>query len=399
MNNSGIQGFFAHKSNLITYGLIALAYVLVIALFITVLTQNGPPQENTMASKADLQGMNSSVSDLSTRMKQVERDIKKAMTCETGWQKFQDSCYYFTSKYNWMKARSTCVSRHADLVVITSDEEQKFVSGHTGSMPYWIGLSDIEEEGKWTWVDGTDYASSYKSWMPNEPNDENNEDCAYLTNGNWNDKKCTHSDFFAVYRFFTQKSNLITYGLIALSYVLIIALLITVLTQNGPLQTNTMASKADLQGLNSSVSDLSTRMKLVERDAKKATTCETGWQKFQDSCYYFTSVKSNWMKARSTCISKHADLAVITSDEEQKFVSRQTGSIPHWIGLNDIEEEGKWTWVDGTDYTSSYKSWMPGEPNDTENNEDCAHLWDGRWNDKKCTHSDFMALCEKKLGV
>ncbi|XP_073478621.1 hepatic lectin-like [Aquarana catesbeiana] len=200
--------------------------------------------------------------------------------------------------------------------------------------------------------------------------------------------------------FFTQKTNLITYGLIALSYVMVIALFIIVLSQKSPSQMATMASKNDLQSLDSTVGNLSLKMKQIERDVKKATTCETGWQTFQGSCYFFTSARSNWNKARTTCVMKQADLAVITSVEEQNFISRQTGDQPYWIGLSDIEEEGKWTWVDGTDYASSYKAWMPNEPNNNDNNEDCAHLWlKGKWNDKKCSHAEYTALCEKKLGV
>lgn len=206
--------------------------------------------------------------------------------------------------------------------------------------------------------------------------------------------------FSEKWRLLTQKSNLLTYGLIALSYVLVIVLFIIVLSANPSSQTNIMASRSDLQSLNSTINNLSSKMKQIEQNAKKATTCEIGWQQFQTSCYFLTSRKSNWMKARSTCVSKHADLAVITSEGEQKFLSGKTGSNPHWIGLTDNEEEGKWTWLDGTDYASSYKSWMPNEPNDDNKNEDCAHMWtNGNWNDKKCSHDEFFAVCEKKIGA
>ncbi|CAI9599908.1 unnamed protein product [Staurois parvus] len=181
---------------------------------------------------------------------------------------------------------------------------------------------------------------------------------------------------------------------------MVIALFIIVLSQKSPSQMATMASKTDLQSLDSTVGNLSLKMKQIERDTKKATTCETGWQPFKGSCYFFTNLRSNWMKARSSCVIKGADLAVITSEEEQNFISRQTGDQPYWIGLNDIEEEGKWTWVDGTDYASSYKAWMPNQPSDSDKNEDCAHLLSkGKWNDNKCSHAELMALCEKKLGA
>ncbi|XP_068130528.1 hepatic lectin-like isoform X2 [Hyperolius riggenbachi] len=196
----------------------------------------------------------------------------------------------------------------------------------------------------------------------------------------------------------SQKSNLITYGLLSLAYILVIALFITVFSQNST-SGNELASKRDLVSLNSSVGAMASKMTQIEKDVKKITTCETGWIEFEGSCYFLTSTKSNWMKARSACVGKNADLAVITSENEQKFLSAKTGNTEYWIGLTDNEEEGKWTWVDGTQYSSSYKSWKPGEPSQS-GNEDCAHMWTkGLWNDKICTHEHYFAICEKKIGI
>ncbi|XP_075715664.1 hepatic lectin-like [Rhinoderma darwinii] len=126
-------------------------------------------------------------------------------------------------------------------------------------------------------------------------------------------------------------------------------------------------------------------------------TCDTVWQLFEGNCYFFSNSKSNWHKARTMCLYKSADLLVIDNENEQKFISGKTGNTPYWIGLNDIEEEGNWTWVDGTDYKSSYKSWMPNEPKNTFRSEDSAQvLMGGNWDDKYCSDSSY-AICEKKV--
>ncbi|XP_063787576.1 hepatic lectin-like isoform X2 [Pseudophryne corroboree] len=180
----------------------------------------------------------------------------------------------------------------------------------------------------------------------------------------------------SVCSYFKQKSVILTFGLLAISYILVITLFINVLSRIG---------------------ELTTKVKQMEQDLKKAPSCGPNWERFECSCYYFSYIKSNWMKARAMCIGRDSDLTVITSEAEQNFVSAKTKNIPFWIGLNDIKEEGKWEWLDGTNYTSSYKAWKKGEPND-QGKEDCVYLWtNGEWNDMTCSHDKYFAICEKKL--
>ncbi|KAJ1172728.1 hypothetical protein NDU88_004572 [Pleurodeles waltl] len=130
--------------------------------------------------------------------------------------------------------------------------------------------------------------------------------------------------------------------------------------------------------------------------------CGTGpeaWEYYGGSCYLFVNVKSNWMAGKMKCESKNATLAVITSEGEQNFLKSKTKDQRYWIGLTDMDKEKEWQWIDGTDYKSSIKFWNPGEPNDSNKNEDCAHLWiDGGWNDVHCTYLCF-SLCEKKAST
>lgn len=55
----------------------------------------------------------------------------------------------------------------------------------------WIGLTDIDKENMFVWVDGT--KSSYRNWETvTEPNNANgNEHCVYMTkDGKWWDVSC-----------------------------------------------------------------------------------------------------------------------------------------------------------------------------------------------------------------
>ena len=80
----------------------------------------------------------------------------------------------------------------AHLATIGSSEEQTVVSSLVDGgerTEYWIGASDADEEGTWTWIDGASL-DGYSNWADGEPNGGTNEN--YLTvnrsDGSWNDE-------------------------------------------------------------------------------------------------------------------------------------------------------------------------------------------------------------------
>ena len=89
----------------------------------------------------------------------------------------------------------------AKLVKIETDKENDFIKNKylNTSGIYWIGLSDIDNEGEWKWTDGTGL-TGYKKWKSGQPNNVGNQDCVAIlegdyTNGHynaeWNDLKCS----------------------------------------------------------------------------------------------------------------------------------------------------------------------------------------------------------------
>uniref|UniRef100_A0A674NMR9 C-type lectin domain-containing protein n=1 Tax=Takifugu rubripes TaxID=31033 RepID=A0A674NMR9_TAKRU len=131
------------------------------------------------------------------------------LNCPDGWKSFEGQCYYF-SNYTLVfeKAREQCQQQGADLVKVSSKEEQKFLATTVAPMlangnRFWIGLTDSEKEGQWLWMDGSPLEESLKFWVSPEPDDwkkedpKNGEDCATLgeRSGNeycWYDKTCKH---------------------------------------------------------------------------------------------------------------------------------------------------------------------------------------------------------------
>ncbi|XP_053087220.1 C-type lectin domain family 6 member A-like [Pangasianodon hypophthalmus] len=128
--------------------------------------------------------------------------------------------------------------------------------------------------------------------------------------------------------------------------------------------------------------------------------CEEGWKSLGLKSYYFSTFKLTWTQSRDYCVEKGGHLVIITSQTEQDFVSSQIGET-HWIGLNDLETEGKWMWVNNrplnemgiTFWFSSPEG--PHEPDNWKNEdpsgENCAALGDANGN----THKWFDASCRK----
>ena len=94
---------------------------------------------------------------------------------------------YYLSNYTsrWDDANTLLSEMDgAHLATITSQEENDFLAGVTGSN-VWIGLNDYEESRVWRWVTGEEV--TYTNWAANEPNNTNERVVEFRSDGQWND--------------------------------------------------------------------------------------------------------------------------------------------------------------------------------------------------------------------
>jgi len=117
------------------------------------------------------------------------------------WKKMPRKYSYkvFVEKLNWHDAREKCQLHGGDLASVTSNEEEEkvkeLISYFASNVYFWIGLNDVEEEGKYVWSDGSDYI--YNNWKKGDPNNFHNEDCIFLEPlMKWYDYGCQNKEYF-----------------------------------------------------------------------------------------------------------------------------------------------------------------------------------------------------------
>ena len=105
------------------------------------------------------------------------------------------------------------------------------------------------------------------------------------------------------------------------------------------------------------------------------------------------STPINWLDAQSSCAIWGGDLTSITTERENNYLYT---IIPDtvsnsWIGLNDRDVEGMYTWIDGTTFT------RPSFATTFSNNEanDCVQMInDANWGSVSCASTLTSFICK-----
>ncbi|XP_023193232.1 C-type lectin domain family 17, member A-like [Xiphophorus maculatus] len=178
-----VLGVYYHKTDEMAAGLSASGNL-------TGCQQDGNNKMSSLIEERDL---------LNANLTAVTKELMKLResTCPKGWITLNVSCYYFSNEAgSWDEARSDCIHRGADLLVMNNAEEKTFLAA-LFKKEAWIGLNDKETEGSWKWVDGT--SPEFKNWHDSQPNNGGTsgrwgeEDCAHVYNNDkasWNDFSC-----------------------------------------------------------------------------------------------------------------------------------------------------------------------------------------------------------------
>lgn len=115
---------------------------------------------------------------------------------------------------SWSQAMQFCLVRGLNLTLIESEAENDFIYETLVRLELsgdvWMGATDQEDEGFWTWADGESsddwipfydqydeepIDGAFNDWRPGEPNDDGSEDCGIFEDlgGDeraWDDRSC-----------------------------------------------------------------------------------------------------------------------------------------------------------------------------------------------------------------
>ncbi|KAK2855150.1 hypothetical protein Q7C36_007019 [Tachysurus vachellii] len=137
--------------------------------------------------------------------KTCSAEVKQCMPCPDGWRHIEDKCYFFSDdKLDWVSSKQSCASMDSQLTILHTHEQHLALEKIARSLSgfdyyYWIGLSDIDDEGVWKWVDNSPVNKTYWNEWDGEPNNHQSgglhgEDCAVLNSHSksWYDVPCDH---------------------------------------------------------------------------------------------------------------------------------------------------------------------------------------------------------------
>lgn len=300
-------------------------------------------------------------------------DIGK--TCPKGWTRHNDQCYEFfiNPEYwrSWKDARNFCTEINAEMITITSQDDQTFLAAHHGRLAkggvqdYWIGLSNVDDHSQARWVDGS--YLDYNQFDSNQQLDTTQDQCVEAltsaSEGNWQYQYCGKPRPF--------------------------------------------------------VCTVPTGSKVYIPDAAvQDYKCDPGWHYYDDlvknleNCYYITNISQPYNSAQRKCEDQKAHLTSIHDVDEQEFVEHllykksagERFSGDAWIGLHTKEVNGEAivdaTWSDASEVT--YTQWEPSTPKyGADWDGDCVAMYGldhprtGNWVNKGCIAADKRGICKK----
>ena len=119
---------------------------------------------------------------------------------------------------------------------------------------------------------------------------------------------------------------------------------------------------------------------------------------YDGSCYkvFEVSTPINWLDAQSSCAIWGGDLTSITTERENNYLYT---IIPDtvsncWIGLNDRDVEGTYTWIDGTEL--GYTNWTSTMSNN--GSSVCVQIkntGEGYWHSVNCKDTGNTFVCKR----
>ena len=96
----------------------------------------------------------------------------------------------------WNESKNECSNHDQSLASILSPNEERLVDVISLGKDTWIGLSDLENEGQFVWVDGSTFNSI--AWNTGNPRDSTDYNCVVYRTGVYTDIRCDDTRYLHV---------------------------------------------------------------------------------------------------------------------------------------------------------------------------------------------------------
>lgn len=271
----------------------------------------------------------------------------------------------------WEAAQAEAEQLGGNLVTINNAAEDRWLQEAFGeNQRFWMGLSDRQQEGIFTWASGE--AVTYTNWAPNEPNDwQGTQDFGLInfgSNKQWDDE---HN--------YTTLQGIVEIKL-----------------DNNPDAPPTIPEPEPSEP--PIIPEAETPEPPTQAPVEDPAVPVDNSLNYNGSQYVLTDEALTWEEAQAKAQEIGGNLVTINNAEEDRWLQEAFGRDQrYWMGLSDRQQEGVFQWASGEALT--YTNWAPNEPNDWQGTQDFGVINFGnnrQWDDEHA-YSRFQGIIEINL--
>ncbi|GAB6032917.1 Fc fragment of IgE, low affinity II, receptor for (CD23) [Chamberlinius hualienensis] len=167
---------------------------------------------------SDITKLSEAILKITKQIKEEKQINQTKPECPPEFIRIGSFCYFFgKTQLNWFSAYGSCKSKVAELAHPSTEEKNTQLVNYikknfsTFKACWWLGASDLAEEGTWIWTHDNSKLS-FKNWFDNQPDNANgDENClSYWSDNNWgwNDLNCK-IPYFETFYICEQKLKLV----------------------------------------------------------------------------------------------------------------------------------------------------------------------------------------------
>ncbi|XP_036905198.1 C-type lectin domain family 5 member A [Sturnira hondurensis] len=87
--------------------------------------------------------------------------------------------------------------------------------------------------------------------------------------------------------------------------------------------------------------------------------CPRRWDFHQGRCFFLSASEMSWDESRAICEAERSTLAIVNTPEKLKFLQDITGAEKYFIGLQYLQAEKNWRWINNSIFNGNVTNQLP----------------------------------------